>query len=81
MLGPSKPPGLPAKPFHPIEPPGGNQAPPAAAVLGGDVSNPARAIGFRMAVVLVFIYFSNIHQLLTYVVHINFYLLYLFGVH
>lgn len=79
MLGPGKPPGLPTKAFHPIEPPGGNQAPPAVAVLGGDDSNPARVIGFRMAVVLVFIYFSNIHQLLTYVVHINFYLLYLFG--
>ena len=33
-----------------------------------------------MAVVLVFIYFSNIHQLLTNLVHVNLYLLYLFGV-
>ena len=33
-----------------------------------------------MALVLVFIRFSIIHQLLTYVLHINLYLLYLFGI-
>jgi O-antigen ligase len=33
-----------------------------------------------MGVVLVFIRFSIIHQLLTYVLHINLYLLYLFGI-
>jgi len=33
-----------------------------------------------MALVLVFIYFSNIHQLLAYVLHVNLFLLYLFGI-
>jgi O-antigen ligase len=37
-------------------------------------------MAFKMGLILVFIRFSIIHQLLTYVIHVNLYLLYLFGI-
>ena len=58
---------------------GGNQIVPMDAAAA-EANSPLRRIAFRMALVLVFIRFSIIHMLLTYVLHINLYLLYLFGI-
>lgn len=80
MLGPVKPSGAPARLLDSIGPPGGKQTAPARAAQANETANPLRNIAFRMATVLIFIYFSCIHQLLTYVLHVNLYLLYLFGV-
>ncbi len=54
-------------------------APPRSAweVEGADL---AQSVAFKMGLVLIFIRFSIIHQLLTSVLHVNLYLLYLFGV-
>ena len=59
---------------------GGNQiAPPDSAGEVEDTS-PLRVMAFKLGLILVFIRFSIIHQLLTSLVHVNFYLLYLFGI-
>lgn len=44
------------------------------------VHNPARLFGFAALLGLVLVRFSMLHQLLTYVLHVNALLLYLFGV-
>ena len=80
MLSRGKPPGIPAKPLYPPGPPGGNHIAYDGPAQDNAASNPLRNIAFRMAVGLVFILFSNIHQLLTYVLHVNLYLMYLFSV-
>jgi len=81
MLNPGKPSGIPAKPLEAHGRPGGNHVTATGPVQRNEEAvSPVRVIAFRMALVLVFINFSNIHQLLTYVVHVNFYLLYLFGI-
>ncbi len=66
-------------PLYPIPIAGQSQAP-APQARSNDIANPLRNIAFRMALVLVFIDFSCIHQLLTFLTHLNFYLLYLFGI-
>jgi O-antigen ligase len=80
MLNPGKPSGIPAKLLDPVGPPGGDGAAPAGPEQSGEVSNPLRNIAFSMGAILVFIRFSIIHQLLTYVLHVNLFLLYLFGI-
>lgn len=81
MLNPVNPRRMPS----PFRPPGGafggNQiAPTPNAAREVEGASPLQAVAFRMALALVFIYFSNIHQLLAYVLHVNLYLLYLFGI-
>jgi O-antigen ligase len=81
VLNPVNPRRMPS----PFRPPGGafggNQiAPTPNAAREVEGASPLQAVAFRMALALVFIYFSNIHQLLTYVLHVNLYLLYLFGI-
>ena len=80
MFSPGKQSGAPARLLDPIEVPGGDRVPPAALAQRSDITNPLRNVAFRMGVILVFIRFSIIHQLLTYVLHVNLYLLYLFGI-
>ena len=80
MLSPVKPSGVPARLLDSTGPPGGDRAAPAGLAQGSEAANPLREIAFRMAVVLVFIRFSTIHQLLTYIIHVNLYLLYLFSI-
>jgi len=82
MRTPGKPADVSVKPagrFQPVR--GVGSAPvPALAVTANDETNPLRNIAFRMGVALVFLNFSELHQLLTYVTHVNLYLLYLFGI-
>jgi O-antigen ligase len=80
MLSRGQPPGVFAKPLNQTGPPGGDHIAYAGQAQENAVSNPVRRIAFRMAVGLVFILFSNIHQLLTYVLHVNLYLMYIFSV-
>ena len=49
-------------------------------ILQSDLTNPLRKFCFRCLVVLVFVRFSMLHQLLTFQLGINIYLLYIFGI-
>ncbi len=49
-------------------------------VRAGELHNPLRKAAFYCGVVLVFIRFSMLHQILTYVTGVNSYLLYIFGI-
>jgi hypothetical protein len=66
-----------------FQPPGVAQQPPAVPTPNGanpsDLNNSFRKICFKFLVVLVFIRFSLLHQLLTYKLGTNFFLLYIFG--
>jgi O-antigen ligase len=68
----------PVRPRNLLGSSGGNQIVPTDAATA-EANSPLRRIAFKMALVLVFIRFSIVHMLLTYVLHINLYLLYLFG--
>jgi O-antigen ligase len=59
--------------------PGGYQPGPAGAADDPALYNPARLFGFVALLGLVLVRFSMLHQLLTYVLHVNLLLLYLFG--
>ena len=76
MLNPVNPRSMPAPPLNS---PGNRIAPPDSAPEVVDTS-PLRVMAFKMGLILVFIRFSLMHQLLTSIVHVNFYLLYLFGI-
>jgi len=80
VLSPVNPRRTTAPPVPPRGPVGGNRIVPPDPAREVEGANPLQVIAFKMALVLVFINFSSIHQLLTYVLHVNFYLLYLFGV-
>jgi O-antigen ligase len=80
MISPVKPSGVSARLLDSRASSGGNQVAPAGLRQASEVDDPLRNIAFRMALGLVFVQFSEIHQLLTYLTHANFYLLYLFGI-
>jgi len=80
MLGPVKPSGASARLLDSRAPSGGSQAAPAWLAEASAAANPLRNIAFGLALGLVFVQFSEIHQLLTYLIHVNTYLLYLFGI-
>jgi O-antigen ligase len=80
MPGPVKPSGASARLLDSRAPTGGDQVAPAGLAQASAAANPLRNIAFGMALGLVFVQFSEIHQLLTYLIHVNTYLLYLFGI-
>jgi len=80
VLNPVNPRSMPAPLLNSPGSFGGNQIAPPNSAWEVEDTSPLRVMAFKMALVLVFINFSNIHQLLTYVLHVNFYLLYLFGI-
>ena len=59
---------------------GGNQIAQPNPAWGVEGASLVQSMAFKMGLVLVFIRFSIIHQLLASVLHVNLYLLYLFGV-
>jgi hypothetical protein len=79
MLSSGKQSRVPAQRLDAIGTSGGNGVS-AAQAQSAEITNPVRNIAFRMGVILVFIRFSIIHQLIAYLLHINLYLLYLFGI-
>ena len=71
---------MPGKP--PVQSPGHAfpQTPVTVPVDQADLNNPFRKICYRFLLALVFVRFSMLHQLLTYQLGINLYLLYLLGI-
>ncbi len=53
---------------------------PISADLRSAIDNPLRKFAFWLAVALVFVRFSMIHQVLTYYLHVNLRLLYVIGI-
>jgi len=77
---PVNPRRIPAPVLPPVGAFGGDRIAQPDSARAAEGVNPVQVMAFKMAVVLVFINFSAIHQLLSYVAHVNFYLLYLFGI-
>jgi putative inorganic carbon (HCO3(-)) transporter len=80
VLSPANPRSMPAPFLPPRGAFGGNRIAPPDSARRVEGASAVQFLAFRMALVLVFIRFSIIHQLLTYLIHVNLYLLYLFGI-
>jgi O-antigen ligase len=59
---------------------GGNQIAQSNPAWGVEGASLVQSVAFKMGLVLIFIRFSTIHQLLASVLNVNLYLLYLFGI-
>lgn len=77
MLHPANPPQPATRPFYSSSP--AVEAPVAPTDLAQEAS-PLRRIAFKMALVLVLIHFGCIQHLFYFLLHVNTYLLYLFGI-